>query len=102
MEEAVRYDNLPEREHAPKTVLMEEFDAHVNRSAKDSIFCDLFSRPEYCLQLYQALHPEDRDVKAENITLVTLSSLMMQPVQRPGYSCPEPASGAGGSAVNLY
>ena len=62
----------------PKTVMMETFDAQVNRNAKDSIFCDLFSRPEYCLQLYKVLHPEDQDVRAENITLVTLSSLMMR------------------------
>ena len=62
----------------PQATMLEVFDAHVNRAAKDSIFCDLFSRPEYCLQLYQVLHPEDHDVQAENITLVTLSSLMMQ------------------------
>ena len=59
-------------------VMMEPFDAQVNRNAKDSIFCDLFSRSEYGLQLYKVLHPEDKDVEAENITLVTLSSLMMR------------------------
>jgi hypothetical protein len=58
--------------------MMEPFDAHVNRNSKDSIFCDLFSRPEYCLQLYQVLHPEDTDVREENIVLMTLSSLMMR------------------------
>jgi len=50
----------------------------LNRNSKDSIFCDLFSRPEYCLQLYQVLHPEDTDVREENIVLMTLSSLMMR------------------------
>ena len=59
-------------------VMMEPFDAQVNRNAKDSIFCDLFSRSEYGLQLYKVLHPEDKDVQATNITLVTLSSLMMR------------------------
>ncbi len=77
MENDIRYD-FPRAERSPKAVMMETFDAHVNRRAKDSIFCDLFSRPEYCLQLYQALHPEDKDVTAENIVLVTLSSMMMQ------------------------
>lgn len=77
MEDEIRYD-FSKSEQTPKAVMMETFDAHVNRSAKDSIFCDLFSRPEYCLQLYQTLHPEDRDVTAENIVLVTLSSMMMQ------------------------
>jgi hypothetical protein len=77
MEEFVRYD-IPMRTETPKVRMMEPFDAHVNRNSKDSIFCDLFSRPEYCLQLYQVLHPEDKEAKAENITLVTLSSLMMR------------------------
>ena len=61
-----------------KAVMMEQFDDHVNRDSKDSIFCDLFSKPEYCLQLYQALHPEDRTVTADHIVLVTLSSMMMK------------------------
>ena len=73
----VRYD-LPTGGQEPKAVMMETFDAHVNRNTKDSIFCDLFSRPEYCLQLYKVLHPEDTDVRKENIVLMTLSSLMMR------------------------
>ena len=48
MEDFVRYD-LPAERHKTKTVMLETFDDHVNRSTKDSIFCDLFSRPEYCL-----------------------------------------------------
>ena len=73
----VRYD-LPTGGREPKAAMMETFDAHVNRNTKDSIFCDLFSRPEYCLQLYKVLHPEDTDVREENIVLMTLSSLMMR------------------------
>jgi len=57
-----RYD-LPTGGREPKAAMMETFDAHVNRNTKDSIFCDLFSRPEYCLQLYKVLHPEDTDVR---------------------------------------
>jgi len=34
-------------------------DDKVNRNAKDSIFVDLFDRPEYLFQLYHVLHPED-------------------------------------------
>ena len=77
MEDFVQYD-LPVDAREPKSVMMEPFDAHVNRNSKDSIFCDLFSRPEYCLQLYQVLHPEDADVREENIVLMTLCSLMMR------------------------
>ena len=77
MEDFVRYD-LPAERHKPKAMMLETFDDHVNRSAKDSIFCDLFSRPEYCLQLYKVLHPEDQDVSEENIVLMTLSNLMIR------------------------
>lgn len=31
------------------------------RTAKDSVFTDLFGIPKYLLQLYQALHPEDKE-----------------------------------------
>ena len=48
----------------------------LNRNIKDSVFCDLFSRPEYLLQLYQALHPEDTETGMEDITLVTLSRVV--------------------------
>ena len=69
MGEMIRYDEIVQDTAASKATMMEVFDANVNRNAKDSIFCDLFGRPEYCLQLYQVLHPEDKDVKAENIVL---------------------------------
>ncbi|MCR4876207.1 MAG: hypothetical protein K5922_03440 [Clostridiales bacterium] len=78
MEDSIQYDTLAAENAMPKPAMLKEFDAHVNRNTKDSIFCDLFGRPEYSLQLYQALHPEDHDVKAENIVLVTLRSLMIQ------------------------
>ena len=32
------------------------------KTAKDSVFRDLFENPTYLLQLYQVLHPEDRGV----------------------------------------
>ena len=46
------------------------------RTIKDSVFTDLFGQPEYLLQLYQALHPEDTDVTAEKLKLVTLQNVM--------------------------
>ena len=33
----------------------------MERNVKDSVFCDLFSMPEYLLQLYQVFHPEDTE-----------------------------------------
>jgi hypothetical protein len=50
----------------------------VNRNTKDSIFCNLFKRPEYFLELYKTLHPEDVDVTCDDVVLVTLGSLMME------------------------
>ena len=76
MDEVIQYDGLVAEHTEPKATMMESYDAHVNRNAKDSVFCNLFARPEYCLQLYQALHPEDRDVKTEDIVLVTLQNMM--------------------------
>ena len=67
MDDFVRYD-IPMPAGKPKLRMMETFDAHVNRNSKDSIFCDLFSRPEYCLQLYQVLHPESTIRKTSSWT----------------------------------
>ena len=53
-------------------------DDKVNRNAKDSIFVDLFDRPEYLFQLYQVLHPEDTESKEEDLTMVTLESLLLK------------------------
>lgn len=46
------------------------------RTAKDTVFTSLFRDKEYLLQLYQALHPEDRKVKREDLTIVTLENIM--------------------------
>ena len=43
----------------------------MRRTVKDSVFCDLFSRPRYALQLYRALHPEDTSVSEASIEIVT-------------------------------
>lgn len=46
------------------------------RTFKDSVFTDLFSRKEYTLQLYQALHPEDTEVDESDIELVTAQNVL--------------------------
>ena len=46
------------------------------RNAKDTVFRDLFGRPEYLLQLYQALHPEDHEVTADQFTNVTIENIL--------------------------
>jgi len=46
------------------------------RNTKDTVFEDLFSRPEYLLQLYKALHPEDTDVTEDMLQDVTIQNVM--------------------------
>ena len=48
----------------------------INRKAKDSLFTDLFHRPEYALQLYRCLHPEDTTVSEQDIDIVTLRNIL--------------------------
>ena len=44
---------------------------------KASVFTNLFSGTEYRFQLYQALHPEDKTTKREDVLLITLQSQMV-------------------------
>ena len=37
------------------------------QAKKDSVFAYLFSQPEYMLQLYQVLHPEDTEAREEDL-----------------------------------
>lgn len=46
------------------------------RRAKDSVFTALFKEPEYLLQLYQSLHPEDRQTTAADLKTVTLTNIL--------------------------
>lgn len=48
----------------------------MRRTAKDSVFADLFSDPKYLLQLYQALHPEDAAASEKDITDVTIKEVL--------------------------
>lgn len=47
------------------------------RTAKDSIFRDLFEDPAYLFQLYQALHPEDKTTTANDIKLVSIQNILL-------------------------
>ncbi len=42
------------------------------------MFCDLFGRQEYLMQLYGVLHPEDKKTTEEDLTIVTLSSVFLK------------------------
>ena len=47
------------------------------RATKDSVFRDLFENPEYLLQLYQALHPEDKITSKDDIGTVTIKNVLL-------------------------
>ena len=49
-----------------------------NRQTKNSVFCDLFSRPEYLLQLYQALHPEDKTAQIKDLKDITVKCVVAE------------------------
>ena len=61
---------------AEKTFMMKA--SNVNRNAKDSVFCDLFGKPEYLIQLYRSLHPEDMNTQENDLTIVTLTSVFLK------------------------
>ncbi len=44
---------------------------------KDTVFRKLFSDPEYLLQLYRSLHPEDRATTANDLKTVTLDNIFV-------------------------
>ena len=46
-------------------------------TVKDSVFTSLFREPKYLLQLYQALHPEDREATEDSITNVTITNVLL-------------------------
>ncbi len=52
----------------------------VKRSAKDSVFTHLFQEPKYLLELFYALHPEEKDVTEDMIEVVTLENVLVDEI----------------------
>ena len=50
------------------------------RNIKDSVFTDLFRDKKYTLKLYKALHPEDKNVTAKDIKIVTLKAIVVNDI----------------------
>lgn len=48
----------------------------MKRNVKDSVFTLMFKQPEYALQLYRTLHPEDTDATEEDCKVVTLENIL--------------------------
>ena len=47
------------------------------RGAKDSVFADLFSDPEYLLELYRSLFPEDTSSTKDDLEILTLENVLV-------------------------
>ena len=47
------------------------------RTAKATVFEDIFSDSAYRLQLVQALHPEMKDLTLKDVILLTLSNVLL-------------------------
>jgi len=47
------------------------------RTGKDTVFTHLFSEPEYRFQLFQALHPELKDVTVNDIIPMTIRNILL-------------------------
>jgi len=48
----------------------------MKRNVKDSVFTLMFREPQYALQLYQSLHPEDKDATEADCKIVTLENIL--------------------------
>ena len=54
--------------------MMQEIKA--KRTAKNSVFLDLFQNKTYLLRLYQTLHPEDKTATEDSLTDVTIENVL--------------------------
>ena len=48
-----------------------------SRQAKDHVFVDMFNQPKYCLELFNALHPEATDITEADIQNITISHVIV-------------------------
>lgn len=59
---------------------MDTTEKKMNKTSKDSVFCDMFSQPQYLIQLYRTLHPEDTESTEDDLTGVTLKTILSEGV----------------------
>ena len=58
--------------------VLEVMDDKIERNVKDSVFCDLFKDPNKVLELYRSLFPEDKTTTVDDLTLITLSRVIVR------------------------
>ena len=76
---AVYFDSTrtPEPGEAKADPFIEQFLANPKRRVKDSVLTTCASIPKYALEMYRELHPEDTQVKAEDIEIVTTTPVLV-------------------------
>jgi len=58
-------------------IVVPPYEPTAKRTVKDTIFRQIFPLPQYRLALYQALHPEDRTITADDIKIVSLQNIVL-------------------------
>ena len=58
--------------------VLEAMEDKIERNIKDSVFCDLFKDPNNILSLYQVLYPDDKTTTVDDLTLITLSRVIVK------------------------
>ena len=56
---------------------MIDMEPRPSRQAKDHVFVDMFNQPKYCLELFNALHPEATDITEADIENITISHVIV-------------------------
>ena len=51
-------------------------DVKAKRTAKNSVFLDLFQNKSYLLKLYKTLHPEDITATEDSLTNITIENVL--------------------------
>jgi len=69
-----KYENQSlENERTDSATLMK-------RTIKDSVFTNLFKDKKYLIQLYQALHPDDKNVTENDIKDITINNILVDDI----------------------
>lgn len=76
-ESKAQNEQVREKEEISLAGFLDDNEPTSKWDTKASVFNNLFSEIEYRFQLYRALHPEDKDIRREDIMLMTLESQMV-------------------------
>ncbi len=52
----------------------------MKRTIKDSVFTNLFKEKKYLIQLYQALHPDDKQTTEDDIKDITINNVLVDDI----------------------